>query len=181
MNAGLAVAMLRHQQAISVPASALRAAMGWAEWPARLQHLHEGELTALLPPGAELWLDGGHNPAAARAIGEFFRTRLTADRPFHIILGLLENKDASGFLQALGEMRAHIHAVPVPGHAHHAPNRLAGLAMASGFAGTAAADPRAALSAIAADSGNGPPPMILIAGSLYLAGRVLAENGTIPD
>lgn len=181
MNAGLAVAMLRHQQAISIPASALRAAMGWAEWPARLQPLHEGELTALLPPGAELWLDGGHNPAAARAIGEFFRNRLTADRPFHIILGLLENKDASGFLQALGGMRAHIHAVRVPGHAHHAPDLLAALAMESGFAGTVAADPRAALSAIAADSGSGPPPMILIAGSLYLAGRVLAENGTIPD
>jgi dihydrofolate synthase/folylpolyglutamate synthase len=181
MNAGLAVAMLRHQQVIPIPASALRAAMGWAEWPARLQHLHEGELTALLPPGAELWLDGGHNPAAARAIGDYFRVRLAVDRPFHIILGLLENKDASGFLQALGDMRAHIHAVPVPGHAHHAPDRLAALAMESGFVGTVAADPRAALIEIAADSDSGSPPLILIAGSLYLAGRVLAENGTVPD
>lgn len=180
MNAGLAVAMLRHQKALTIPEAALRAAMGWANWPARLQHLHAGELTALLPAGAELWLDGGHNPAAARAIGDYFRGHIPAGRPFHIILGLLENKDAPGFLHALGRLPAHIHTVPVPGHAHHHPEVLAGIAVQAGFAGSASMDPRAALVDIAADGENA-APIVLIAGSLYLAGRVLEANGTIPD
>jgi dihydrofolate synthase/folylpolyglutamate synthase len=180
MNAGLAVAMLRHQKALSIPESALRAAMGWANWPARLQHLREGTLTDVLPKGAELWLDGGHNPAAARAIGDYFRSHLPVGRPFHMILGLLENKDAAGFLHALGQLPAHIHAVPVPGHAHHQPEALARLAEQAGFTGSVAADPSAALAEITAGC-IGPAPIVLIAGSLYLAGRVLTANGTIPD
>ena len=97
------------------------------------------------------------------------------------LLGLLANKDAKGFMDGLGRLRAHIHAVPVPGHAHHAPDHLAALAGESGFGGTVAPDPRAALIAIADATAGGTPPTILIAGSLYLAGRVLAENGTPPD
>jgi dihydrofolate synthase/folylpolyglutamate synthase len=179
MNAGLAVAMLRHQTALSIPESALRAAMGWVNWPARLQHLREGALTAMLPQGSELWLDGGHNPACARAIGDYFRNRLPAGQPIHIILGLLENKDAPGFLHALGQLPAHIHAVPVTGHAHHAPEALAHMAEQAGFTGAIAEDPAAALTRISA--GGAPKPIVLIAGSLYLAGRALAANGFIVD
>ncbi|HLL59656.1 MAG TPA: folylpolyglutamate synthase/dihydrofolate synthase family protein, partial [Allosphingosinicella sp.] len=80
MNAGLAIAMLRHQKALDIRESALRAAMGWAEWPARLQRLGSGPLRDLLPSGSELWLDGGHNPAAARAIADFFRAHVPAGR-----------------------------------------------------------------------------------------------------
>ncbi|HMC91926.1 MAG TPA: folylpolyglutamate synthase/dihydrofolate synthase family protein, partial [Allosphingosinicella sp.] len=123
-NAALAVAMLRHQDAVRVPASALKAAMGWAEWPGRLQRLGPGPLSALLPEGAELWLDGGHNPAAARAIADHFRAHVPAGRPFHLVFGLLANKDAQGVLKAFAGRQLTLHAVPVPYHAHHAPADL---------------------------------------------------------
>ena len=67
LNAGLAVAVLRHQDALKVPESALLAAMGWADWPARLQRLADGPLVGT----REVWLDGGHNPSAARQISSF--------------------------------------------------------------------------------------------------------------
>ena len=102
--------------------------MGWAEWPARLQRLAEGPLHDLLPAGSELWLDGGHNPAAARAVADFFRAYVPAGRPFHVVFGLLENKDAGGVLKAFRNRAVTLHAVPVEGHAHHAPAALAAAA-----------------------------------------------------
>lgn len=181
MNAGLAVAMLRHQQAIHVPPAAMRAAIGWAEWPARLQRLGEGPLLDRLPRGSELWLDGGHNPAAARAIADFFRGHIAAARPFHIILGLLENKDPIGVLKPFSGRTATVHAVPVPGHAHHRPTQLAAAARASGLVGMAAATPPDALDWIARHADRANPPVVLITGSLYLAGEMLALNETPPD
>lgn len=181
MNAGLAVAMLRHQDAVAVPPAALRAAIGWAEWPARLQRLGEGPLLSRLPRGSELWLDGGHNPAAARAIADFFRGHVAAARPFHIILGLLENKDPGGVLKPFSGRTATLHAVPVPGHAHHRPASLAASARASGLVGMAAANPPEALDWIARHADRTNPPVVLIVGSLYLAGEMLALNETPPD
>src|SRR5687767_496936 len=109
MNAALAVAMLRHQKAAAVPDRALHAAMGEAGWPARLQRLAAGPLHALLPEGSELWLDGGHNPAAARAVAEHFRRHVPRDRPFHIVAGLLANKDIAGVLNPFAGRAATIH------------------------------------------------------------------------
>ncbi|MBU3079431.1 bifunctional folylpolyglutamate synthase/dihydrofolate synthase [Sphingomonas quercus] len=180
-NAALAVAMLRHQQALAVPASALRAAMGWADWPARLQRLGAGPLADLLPAGSELWLDGGHNPAAARVVADWFRGHVPAGRPFHIVLGLLANKDPAGILRALSGRAATIHAVPVPGHAHHEPAELAQMAGAAGLSGIAQESPAAALGWIARHADRIQPPVVLIMGSLYLAGTVLAENDQLPD
>jgi dihydrofolate synthase/folylpolyglutamate synthase len=181
INAGLAIAMLRHQQRIAIPDSAIRAAMGWADWPARLQRLHEGALFATLPAGSELWLDGAHNPASARALADFFRNRQPAGRPLHIVLGLLANKDAEGIVGALAGLPARIHAVPVPGHAHHAPEEIVRIAAGAGLKGSVAADPAAALAAIAARDDGPVPPTVLAAGSLYLAGAFLAANGTLPN
>ena len=178
-NAGLALAMLRHQTALAIPPAALRAAMGWAHWPARLQRLESGTLLDLLPPGAELWLDGGHNPAAARAIADHFRLRIGRDRPFHIILGLLANKDMAGILAPFAGSGVRVHGVPVPGHAHHPPEAIAAAARAIGLEAAGATDPTAAIATIAATGGA--PPIVLIAGSLYLAGEMLALNGTPPD
>ena len=180
MNAGLAVAMLRHQDALAIPASALRAAMGWADWPARLQHVRGGALVEKLPPGAELWIDGGHNPSAGRVIGDFLRSHVAIDRPLHIIMGLLENKDAAGFLAAMGQLHARFHMVPVQGHAHHPPAALAEIARLAGFRATPAKDLESALAALA-HGHAGTPPTVLVAGSLYLAGQALALNGTIID
>ncbi|TVV72817.1 bifunctional folylpolyglutamate synthase/dihydrofolate synthase [Sphingomonas solaris] len=178
-NAALAVAMLRHQDVLAVPPAAMRAAMGWAHWPARLQRVESGRLFDMLPIGAELWIDGGHNPAAARAVADHFRNALPMGRPFHIILGMLENKDASGFLAPFRGSNAQVHGVPVPGHAHHLPEALAIIARAHGLTANPATDPLAALTAITSTAAD--PPTILIAGSLYLAGTVLDANGTPPD
>jgi dihydrofolate synthase/folylpolyglutamate synthase len=181
MNAALAVAMIRHQRAVSVPESALRAAMGWADWPGRLQRLARGPLGALLPEGSELWLDGAHNPAAARAVADFFRAHVPTERPFHIVAGILANKDAAGILKPFANRAATLHAVPVPGHPHHEPVPLAATARAAGLGGMAAPDVPGALGWIARHADRGRPPIVLVVGSLYLAGGVLKANGQLPS
>jgi dihydrofolate synthase/folylpolyglutamate synthase len=180
MNAGLAIAMLRHQRAFSIGDSALRAAMGWAEWPARLQRLGPGPLHGLLPQGSELWLDGGHNPAAARAVADFFRAHVPAGRPFHIVLGLLENKDAAGVLKPFRTRAITIHPVPVPRHAHHAPAALSAAARQEGLSAVPATGMEDALGWIARHADRAAPPIVLILGSLYLAGEVLRKNDQVP-
>jgi dihydrofolate synthase/folylpolyglutamate synthase len=181
MNAALAVAMIRHQNAVPVREAGLRAAMGWAEWPARLQRLGPGPLHDLLPAEAELWLDGGHNPAAARAVADFFRVHVPAGRPFHIVFGLLANKDAAGVLKPFAGRQATLHAVPVPGHEHHAPADLASAASAAGLSGLASTDVAYALGWIARHADRAEPPVVLILGSLYLAGEVLRANQQLPS
>lgn len=181
MNAALAVAMLRAQRTLNVREPALRAAIGWADWPARLQRLSPGPLADILPRDSELWLDGGHNPAAARAVADFFRGHVPSDRPFHIVLGLLANKDMAGVLKPFANRAATLHAVPVPGHAHHAPADLAAAARGAGLMSMAAADVEASLAWIARHADRERPPVVLILGSLYLAGEVLRANGQLPE
>ena len=94
INAALAVAMLRHQDKLHVPASALGAAMGWADWPARLQYLAPGPLTG----DREVWLDGGHNPSAARQIAIWFKHAFGGGKPLHLIFASLATKDPAGML-----------------------------------------------------------------------------------
>ena len=180
-NAGLAVAMLRHQNALPMPDSAFRAGMGWAEWPARLQRLDRGPLTDRLPSTAEVWLDGGHNPAAGRVLADAFRGHNLAERPFYIIVGMLAAKDAAGFLKPFAGRATAVYAVPVAGHDSHDPVALAGIAKDAGLPGLAAADVGDALAQIARGADRARPPVVLIAGSLYLAGEVLAANGYLPS
>ena len=180
-NAGLAVAMLRHQSRLAVPEGALRAAMGWAEWPARLQLLGPGRVRELLPAEAELWLDGAHNPAAARAVADHFRGAVPPGRPFHMIFGLLANKDAPGLLHPFRGRSLNVHTIPVPGHEHHSPETLATAAREAGFSAMPAADVEDALRWIARHADRDHPPVVLIMGSLYLAGEVLKANGDSPD
>jgi dihydrofolate synthase/folylpolyglutamate synthase len=180
MNAALAIAMLRHQESLLIPHSALRAMMGWTEWPARLQLLAPGPLHALLPEGAELWLDGAHNPAAARTIAAFIDGGAFVTRPLHLVVGLLANKDLEGILRPFGGSPAMIHAVPVPGHAHHPPEEIAAQARLLGISAMASGSVEAALGAIAGLSEAADPPAVLIMGSLYLAGAVLRANDQVP-
>ena len=175
-NAALAVAMLRHQHALPVREAAFKAAMGWAEWPARLQRLGTGPVHDLLPADAELWLDGAHNPAAARAVADFFRAWVPAGRPFHIVFGLLTAKDAAGVLRPFRGRSATLHAVPVPGHDYHPPEMLAAAARGAGLSGMPADNVEDALRWIARHADRAAPPVVLIMGSLYLAGEVLAKN-----
>ncbi len=169
-NAALAVAMLRHQSAIDVPEGAMKAAMGWAQWPGRLQRLDVGPLTG----NQEVWLDGAHNEAAGLSLAAFFRARMTAGAPFHVIAGVLANKDAKGLLGHFKGLATRMTMVPVPGHPSHTPEVLVQAAQDLGITANTAPDVAAALK-------GATEPVTLIAGSLYLAGTVLNANGQIPD
>ncbi|RYY23785.1 MAG: bifunctional folylpolyglutamate synthase/dihydrofolate synthase [Sphingomonadales bacterium] len=173
-NLSLAIALLRHQTALAIPDEALTAAARNARWPARMQRLSPGPLLDLLPAGSELWLDGGHNPAAAEAVSATL-AQVAGDRPVHLILGMLSNKDAQGLLAPFAPLAHSLHAVPVPGHDHHAPSLLAGVAQTLGIPHAATApDVPSALRAIRGQS------VVLVLGSLYLAGTVLEANGELP-
>jgi dihydrofolate synthase/folylpolyglutamate synthase len=162
-NAALAVAMLRHQDRVTVSAGAIAGGIRSARWPARLQLLSEGPLAALAA-GHNLWLDGGHNADAGAAIARHF-----AGQPLHLIAGMLSNRDPAAIAGPLRDSLVSLTVVPIPGSdAHEATSFGANAASADSVA--------AALRAIPPD---GLP--ILIAGSLYLAGRVLSENEQIPD
>jgi dihydrofolate synthase/folylpolyglutamate synthase len=169
MNAALAIAMLRHQDALRVPPSALSAAMGWADWPARLQRLAPGPLIG----NREVWLDGGHNPSAARQIAIFARHQF--DEPLHIVFASLATKDPPGMLEPFKGIAAHVHAVPIPDHACFTPSDLVEIAGELGFAADAHDSVAEALNLIPPDD------RVLIFGSLYLAGAVLAANDQVPD
>ena len=170
MNAGLAIAMLRHQDALSVSASALSAAMGWADWPARLQHLAPGPLVG----DREVWLDGGHNPSAARQVALWAKQQFADDKPLHLIFASLSSKDPAGMLDPFKSVAATVHTVPIPDHSCFAATDLVEVAGQLGMNAQAHDDVTAALASIPSDA------RVLIFGSLYLAGAVLAANDQVP-
>lgn len=179
-NAGLAIAMLRHQDRLLIPDSALRAAMGWAHWPARLQRLADGPLRNQAMSARDVWLDGGHNPNAANTIARFFAEAGDDAGQIDIVIGMLANKDAQGFLKLLAPVVRSVTAVPIPGHDCHSPEALCAMAQEAGIPlHAAAADVTAALRLI--DQQPQATGRIAILGSLYLAGLVLAANAQMPD
>jgi len=171
MNAALAIAMLRHQNALDVPESALRAAMGWADWPARLQHLTAGPLVG----EREVWLDGGHNPSAARQVAAWAKHAFKDGKPLHLIFASLASKDPPGMLQPFVGVAAQVDTVPIGDHASFAPSELADMA---GELGLTALPHDSVADAVAAAPEDA---RMLIFGSLYLAGEVLAANDQVPD
>jgi dihydrofolate synthase/folylpolyglutamate synthase len=176
-NLALAIAMLRHQSQLAIPPEAFSEAAINAQWPARMQRLASGPLTDLLPSASTVWLDGGHNPAAGAAIARSLAA--TSAGPVHLILGMLSNKDAAGLLAPIAPLAASLTAVPVPDHEHHDPAALAEAAAALGIPGTGtASDVRSALAALVERGDT--PFTVLILGSLYLAGAVLAANEQRP-
>ncbi|MBN2742025.1 MAG: bifunctional folylpolyglutamate synthase/dihydrofolate synthase [Rhodobacteraceae bacterium] len=167
-NAGAALAALRH---LGGDEAACEAAVTRAEWPARMQRLRQGPL-ANAAPNAELWLDGGHNPAA----GEMIAATLAAlpRRPTHLICGMLNTKDVTGYLRPLAAHAAQLVAVSIPGEANTlSADETAAAAAKVGIVASTAPDVAAALAAITAQD---PRARVLICGSLYLAGQVLREN-----
>ncbi|MFN3275811.1 MAG: bifunctional folylpolyglutamate synthase/dihydrofolate synthase [Paracoccus sp. (in: a-proteobacteria)] len=168
-NAGTALAALR---ALGATDAQALAAVTRAEWPARMQRLTRGPLTDLAPQ-AELWLDGGHNPAG----GEALAATLAAmpQRPTHLVCGMLNTKDVAGYLRPLARHAASLTAIEIPGEANTLPaDQTAAAARSVGIETTTAPDAGAAIAAIIART---PRARILICGSLYLAGRILRENG----
>nr|WP_315384933.1 bifunctional folylpolyglutamate synthase/dihydrofolate synthase [uncultured Sphingomonas sp.] len=180
-NFALAIAMLRHQDTLAIPEAALAAAATGARWPARMQRLGEGPLTALLPADTPVWLDGGHNAAAGAAIAGTV-AEVAAERPCHLVLGMLANKDPEGLIAPLAGRLASVTTVPIAGHAHHAPAELAALVRGLGVPlADTAADVASALHVIAERIEGSQPSAVLILGSLYLAGVVLEANGELPN
>ena len=179
MNAALAVAMLRHQQVLTVPPGALHAAMAMADWPARLQKLDQGPLLAPLPAGTELWIDGGHNPAAACQVAAFVRTAFADATPFHILFASLTSKDAAAVLAPFAGLNATIHTLPIVDHDCRNPRDLAAMAEAQGFTAFPHATLAEALARITSSATQ--PVRILAFGSLYLAGEILAANDQRPE
>jgi dihydrofolate synthase/folylpolyglutamate synthase len=159
-NAGLAIAMLRHQSALPVGSQAFSIGLKGARWPARMQRLAPGPLTG----SREVWLDGGHNPQAGAMVGAHF-----AGQRLHLVIGMIEGKDPASLIGPLGPALASITAVPVPGHDWHP---------ASAFGPHARPAPGVP-GALAMIPDDGLP--VLIAGSLYLAGEVLRLNDELPD
>ncbi len=175
-NLALAAAMLRHQRALTVPDAAIVAAATAARWPARMQRLRPaGPLTARVDPRHGVWLDGAHNESAAAEVAAAWPA-IGRGEPSALVLGMLANKDARAVLAHLAGVIDHLVAVPVPGHAHHAPADLAALAQGLGMTAEVADDPADALALLAPRQ----PESILIAGSLYLAGTVLSANDELP-
>ncbi|MEM7226217.1 MAG: folylpolyglutamate synthase/dihydrofolate synthase family protein [Pseudomonadota bacterium] len=153
---------------------AIRRGLAEARWPGRLQRLTEGPLVESLPDGWELWLDGGHNAAAGEALAESLKG--WADRPLHIVFGMMNSKAVGDFLRPVGARAASLHALAIPGEPNGlSPEALVAEAAAVGLDATTT--PGAAEAVAEITNGAQEPARILICGSLYLAGRVLAENG----
>ena len=179
-NAGAAIAALRAANAFAVPAAAIEAGMIRVDWPARMQRLGHGRLAARLPEGAELWLDGGHNVAGAAAVAiALAELEEKVPRPLVLVAGLLFTKDADGFLACFSGLARHLFAVPVPAETARTPEQVAASAARAGLMAETAPSVEAALDRVQA-LGLEMPPRVLITGSLYLAGQVLALNGTPP-
>ena len=180
-NAGLAIAALRTAKPFAIPTAAFEAGMTKAEWPARLQRLGQGRLVDLAPAGSELWLDGGHNLDGGRAIAATLADlEERVSRPLILVVGMLASKDCEGFLRNFSGLARRLIAVPVPGAEKGMTSEaVADIARAIGISATSRDNLAEAFDA-ARKLDLDPPPRILITGSLYLAGDVLRENGTLP-
>ena len=180
-NAGLAIATLRASDTFKIEPAAFEAGVVNAEWPARMQRLSSGALVDQGPAGGEIWLDGGHNAeggrVAAAALGDLEER---VSRPLVVIVGMMANKDAGGFLANFAGLTRHIIAVTIPHREGAMPlDPLMDAARTLGMRVESAVSVEAALRTVA-QLAYEVPPRILITGSLYLAGHVLAANGTPP-
>ena len=168
-NAGAAIAALR---VLGRDEAACEAAVTKAFWPARMQRLRQGPLVDVAPK-VELWLDGGHNPAGGEAVAATLARM--PKRETHLICGMLNTKDVTGYMVPLAPQVTRLHAVSIPGEKNTLPAEVTrDAARAAGMEAVEAVSVADALAGIAVTS---PEARVLICGSLYLAGTVLRENG----
>jgi dihydrofolate synthase/folylpolyglutamate synthase len=172
-NAGAALASLSQLPDFDVDEAAQTRGLSGVKWPGRLQLLSGGRLVALLPRGWELWLDGGHNPNAGEALA--VHALEWADRPLHLVVAMMESKDAAGFLRPLAGAAERVRCVAIPGKmVSLGAVELATTARAAGLNAEPASDIVDALGILAA--AGGAPARVLVCGSLYFAGAVLGED-----
>jgi dihydrofolate synthase / folylpolyglutamate synthase len=173
VNAGTAIACLERLSGFEVPTEAIAEGLRHIDWPARLQLLRHGPLVEAVPPGWELWLDGGHNPLAGEILGDVAAG--WRDRPLYLVVGMMNTKDAAGFIAPLAKHARALWAVTIPGEKNALPaEAIAAAAGSVGLRAQTADSVLAAIRSIPVHDGSG---RALICGSLYFAGRVLAENG----
>ncbi|WP_373083809.1 folylpolyglutamate synthase/dihydrofolate synthase family protein [Sneathiella sp.] len=177
-NAATAVACLEQLRAFNVTPDHIAEGLRRVEWPARLQRLTTGKLASLLPANVEIWLDGGHNPAAAEQIAKSFRDWNRRDpKPTYLITGMLNTKDRGAFFRELAETITKGCCIAIAGEAATTPaDELAKFAIDAGLDVSGQTSLGAAVMALMPDLEQG-GCRLLIAGSLYLAGQVLRENG----
>jgi dihydrofolate synthase/folylpolyglutamate synthase len=179
-NAGCAIAALR-AGGLKLPASAFEAGMTRVDWPARMQRLSHGPLPALLPAESELWLDGGHNADGGRAIADTLADlEERVPRPLVLIVGMLSTKDSEGFLRNFTGLARRVITVPIHQDKAVPAAELAAVAGNIGIPALSRDTVESALT-VAGKLDLAPAPRVLITGSLYLAGEVLAANGTPPE
>ncbi len=179
INAGTAISAALQMPELGLDAKAIERGLSTVVWPGRMQLLSGGRLTAGISADAEVWLDGGHNPAGGQALAQTMADlEERAPKPLTMIVGMMGQKDAAGFLSPFQGQAVQLLTVPIPG-AHEAPfsaDALAKVACELGFKAEPAADVGSALHR--ADRASKGPKRILVCGSLYLAGHVLAlETG----
>ncbi|MGA8078826.1 MAG: folylpolyglutamate synthase/dihydrofolate synthase family protein [Xanthobacteraceae bacterium] len=179
-NAGAAVAALR-VSGLKPPSAAFEAGMSRVEWPARMQRLSHGRLAALAPPDSELWLDGGHNADGGRAVAAALADlEERVSRPLVLIVGMLSTKDSAGFLKNFSGLARRVITVSIHQEKTVPAAELAEIAGKVGIPALPRDDVASAITLVGKLDLQ-PAPRILITGSLYLAGEVLAANGTPPE
>jgi dihydrofolate synthase/folylpolyglutamate synthase len=177
-NAGTAVAATRWLSGFDLDETAIRRGLTEVSWPARMQHLQQGPLVEQLPAGWELWLDGGHNEDAGQVIASMLRDWQAQDgKQVSLIFGMLNTKEPAAFLKHLVPLAEDLSAVAIPGdHASLSAEDCVGFARQVGLKADDFASVDAALKSILRQH-DAAPRRVLICGSLYLAGTVLADNG----
>jgi dihydrofolate synthase/folylpolyglutamate synthase len=181
-NAGAAIAALRVAGFEQFEISAFEAGLTRAEWPGRLQRLNRGRLPEIAPQGCEIWLDGGHNPDGGRVLAAAMADRSErSDAPLVLITGMLGTKDSGAFFKNFSGLAREVIAVPIAGQIAARPaEEIAAIAGSVGLTTSTAPSVESALASLHNYVWDH-PPRVLICGSLYLAGEVLAANGTLPE
>lgn len=173
-NAGAAIAAVDvlRQAGFEIAEADVEAGLAGATWPARLQRLTKGPIPNHLGPDWEVWLDGGHNAAAGETLAAH-AARTWPDRPLHMIVGMLNTKTPDDFLAPFADQAESLTAIAIPGEANSlGAEELCDMALSVGLNADTAESVEKATAAL---SGR-PPGILLICGSLYLAGEVLADN-----
>jgi dihydrofolate synthase / folylpolyglutamate synthase len=181
-NAGTAIAVVRALNMAPIQTSHIEAGLDYVEWPGRLQRLKQGHLVSLIPKGAELWLDGGHNKDGGRMLAAAMADMEERfDAPLILVVGMLATKDGHGFLKNFTGLAKQVIAVSIPGQMASRPAlETAEMAKEAGLIASTQPSIEAALTSVSSQNSE-TPPRILICGSLYLAGSVLEINGTLPQ
>ena len=180
-NAAAAIAALK-AGGLAPTERAIAEGMVNVAWPGRMQRLPDGPLRALARPGTEIWLDGGHNPAAARVVAEALAQMEERNpAPLLVVAGMLTTKEPGPFFEAFRGLAHQVLTVPVASsEAGYEPSTLAGHAVGAGLNARPVAGLEDALAHIA-KGWREERPRVLIGGSLYVVGEALRLNGTFPD